>query len=334
MALIARLAGGSMRDSLSLLDQAIALGEGRVGEGPVREMLGLADQTRAAALFTAAMRARPAETLDLYGELHDLGADPVAVLQDLLDLAHRIGRLKAREGATDPMADPLLVGLVAEVSLGALTRAWQILLRGIEEADRAPDAMAAAEMVLLRLATAAELPPPAELMRLVRDTDPSPPARPAALATASASASPASAALAMAAPAPRDETAPPPASDPQTFAMLVTRLRDMGEPMLAAWLHNAVHLVRFEPGRLEFRPEPNLPPDLASKVGAALLKLTERRWMVAVVSAGGEPTLAAQADEAKAQRLAEIDSDPQVRAVLDMFPGARVVDVRQAPDPS
>ena len=95
----------------------------------------------------------------------------MAVLQDLLEIGHRVSRIKARDAGAmaNPALDPALPALAAELSLGSLTRAWQILLRGIEEADRAPDPSAAAEMVLLRLATAAQLPPPAELLRLVRE---------------------------------------------------------------------------------------------------------------------------------------------------------------------
>jgi DNA polymerase-3 subunit gamma/tau len=325
LALIGRLAGGSMRDALSLLDQAIALGQGRVAAGPVRDMLGLADQGRLAALFGAVMRGDAGATLDHYGELHGLGADPVAVLQDLLELTHRTSRLKAGAGAADPTIDPSLPVLLDQVTIGSLTRAWQILLRGIEEADRAPDARAAAEMVLLRIATAAELPPPSELMRLVRDgqSAPGPVAR---LATRSSPAL-ASATAPVALPAPETDRAS--SSEPSNFPELISRLRHGGEPLLAAWLHEAVHLVRFEPGRLEFRPEPNLPTDLASKVSTALLKLTGRRWMVALVSTGGEPTLSAQADAARSRRLAELGQDPEVRAVLELFPGAQVVDVRQ-----
>jgi DNA polymerase-3 subunit gamma/tau len=321
LALIARTAGGSVRDALSLLDQAIALGEGRVALGPVREMLGLADRSRLLPLMAASMRAAPGEALDRFAELLALGADPLAVLQDLLELAHRLARLKAGDvaAAADPTLDPRAPDLARELSMGALTRAWQMLLRGLADVEHAPDAAAAAEMVLLRLATAAELPPPAELFRVMHGLGEAPAPAPTG------------------APPPAEPAMPPgPASAaaPRSFRELVELLRQGGEQLLAAWLHEGAHLVHFEPGRIEFRPAAGLPPDLASRLGGALKELTGRRWLVAVVREGGAPTLAAEAAAEKAERLAELERDPRVRAVLDLYPGARIVDVAPAEPPA
>ena len=324
LALIARMAGGSVRDSLSLLDQAIALGGGSVAIAPVREMLGLTDQGRVTGLLAAVLRGRPGEALDLFDEIHALGADPAAVLLDLLDLTHRLGRLKAKDSAADPTLDPAAVTLAAELGMGSLTRAWALLLRGTEEIGSAPDAKAAAEMILLRLATAAELPPPRELMRLLHGQPESPPAereRPPSQAPQPARSGP-SLAVAVAA-----EAEPQP-EGPGSFAGLVAMLAEGGDKMLAAWLREGAHLVRFEPGVLEFRPGPGLPPDLPSRLGTALLKLTGRRWIIAVAGSGGAETLAAQAEAAKTRRIAELGAEPGMRHVLDLFPGARIVDVR------
>ncbi len=330
LALIARMAGGSVRDSLSLLDQAIALGGGTVAVAPVREMLGLTDQDRVTGLLAAALGGRPGDALDLFDGIHGLGADPAAVLLDLLDLTHRLGRLKARDGSTDPTLDPAAVTLAAETGMGSLTRAWALLLRGTEEIGSAPDAKAAAEMILLRLATAAELPPPRELMRLLQGQPDSAAPGPAAAERAPAPASPRggpSVALAV-------TPAEPEAEGPDSFAGLVVMLAARGEKMLAAWLREGAHLVRFEPGVLEFRPGPGLPPDLPSRLGAALLKVTGRRWLIALAGSGGADTLAAQAEVAKTRRIAELGAEPGMRHVLDLFPGARIVDVRPTSDNS
>jgi DNA polymerase-3 subunit gamma/tau len=288
-------------------------------------MLGLADQSRVTGLLAAVLRGQAGEALDLFGELYALGADPAAVLLDLLDLTHRLSRLKAKDGDNDPTLDPAARSLVAELSMGSLSRAWALLLRGSEEIGSAPDAGAAAEMILLRLATAAELPPPGELMRLLRGQ----PDTPAAERQTAPAPTRGGASLALAVAEAAD--AMPPA-EPGTFADLVGLLGRSDEKMLAAWLYEGTHLVRFEPGVLEFRPRPGLPPDMPSRLNAALHRLTGRRWMVAVANAGGEETLAAQAEAAKTRRIAELGTEPGMRQVLDLFPGARIVDVRPSSD--
>jgi DNA polymerase-3 subunit gamma/tau len=181
-------------------------------------------------------------------------------------------------------------------------------------------------MILLRLATAAELPPPGELMRLLRAQAGSPVAD-RSTAPAPARGSP-TLALAVAPQAAATST------EPDSFAGLVALLGQNDEKMLAAWLREGVHLVRFEPGVLEFRPRPGLPPDLPSRLNAALHRLTGRRWMVAVANAGGEETLAAQAEATKTRRISELGAEPGMRQVLDLFPGARIVDVRPSSDNS
>lgn len=202
--LIARAAEGSVRDGLSLLDQAIAHGGGQVGEAAVRDMLGLADRARVLDLFEAVMAGRTAETLAILREQTDLGADPAVVLSDLAEATHWITRLKA---VPDAGGDALVSeaeraqgGAMAEkLAMPALTRAWQMLLKGIAEVRTAPAPLAAAEMVLIRLAYAADLPSPADLIETLKGA---PPAKPAA-----APAPPA------AGPAPVQPT--PPAQDPR-----------------------------------------------------------------------------------------------------------------------
>jgi DNA polymerase-3 subunit gamma/tau len=315
---IARVAGGSVRDALSLLDQAIALGEGRVLAPVVREMIGLGDRRRSLALLAAALRGEAGAALDGCAELYALGVDPSSLLQELLALTHRLARQQV-DAATgqDPDLDPVTVPLARELSAGTLTRAWQMLLQGLDETNRAPDPMAAVEMVMLRLATAAKLPPPEQLLRLL-DGRPSD-----ATGTARVDAEPErSQPVAVAATV---------ASSPDlaAFAELVTMLAERGEKTLAAWLRQAVHLVRIEPGRLEFRAGPGLPSDLPGRLTNALHELTGRRWVVSLASEGGAATLAAQDEAAKIARLAELEHDPVVRGVLDLFPGAKIVDVRR-----
>ncbi len=170
MALIARAADGSARDGLSLLDQAMALGGDRLDALQVRDMLGLADRARVVDLFEAAMTGQPRDALDILSDLHRSGADPVVVLQDLLDFTHFLTRFKVvPETALDPgtpETERVRGGeLSGKLGMPSLTRAWQILLKGLGEVQSAPVPFDAAEMVIVRLAYSADLPNPADLIR-------------------------------------------------------------------------------------------------------------------------------------------------------------------------
>src|SRR5436853_163686 len=179
LALIARAADGSVRDGLSLLDQAIALSAGRIEEAAVREMLGIADRGLVLDLFETVLKGDAKSALAQMQSLYEGGADPLMVLQDLLDLTHFVTRLKLAPEAGS--GDPLEEGdrerarpLAAALSMPVLTRAWQMLLKGIEEVQTAPLPGQAAEMVLIRLAYVADLPVPAELVRALTEGDGAP----------------------------------------------------------------------------------------------------------------------------------------------------------------
>ena len=173
VALIARAAEGSVRDGLSLLDQAIAYGDAG-GEAEIRRMLGLADRTRILDLLDAVFGGDIAPALAILGEQYQTGADPIAILQDLLELTHWLTRLKLVEAVGDDVsvaASARARGRVMadKLSMAALARAWQMLLKGLAEAQAAPQPLAAAEMVLIRLCHVADLPTPAELATQLAD---------------------------------------------------------------------------------------------------------------------------------------------------------------------
>jgi DNA polymerase-3 subunit gamma/tau len=171
LGLIARAADGSVRDGLSLLDQAIALsGDAAIEEAAVRDMLGIADRNLVFDLFETVLKGDAAGALDRMDSLYQGGADPLMVLQDLLELSHFVTRLKLapEAGAGDPFEDGLRVRaqpLAAALSMPVLARVWQILLKGLEEVQAAPAPAQATAMVLIRLAYAADLPVPADLVR-------------------------------------------------------------------------------------------------------------------------------------------------------------------------
>ena len=360
LALIARAAEGSVRDSLSLLDQAIAMGEGRVEAATVALMLGLGDRTALLDLFDRIMAGDAGKALDLFADLWAKGAEPVAVVQDLLEIAHWLACLKLDRAAPSAFAArPELLargrGMAERLGHATLGRAWQVLLKGLDEARLAPDARAAAEMVLLRLATMADLPPPGEIARLLREGKgfggspaPAPPAPKPAFAQmapvgrASESMAPVGRVLetvpagrGMAgaeravAPEAAPREAPRGVAVPKDFRGLVGLLAANGQPMLAAQLAQGARLIAYQPGRLELRLEPGLPGDLPTRLNDALFRLFDRRWMVAIGRGEGEPTLNAQ-DRLENERVkADLARDPQFKAILDAFPGATIAEVRR-----
>src|SRR5690625_65260 len=346
--LIARAADGSVRDGLSLLDQAIALGSDRVETTVVKEMLGLADRSRTLQLYDAVMRGEIATALQGRREPYDVGADPVVVLQDLLEITHTLTRLKLlpeQAAAELPETDRVEGGAIAEkLSVPALTRNWQMLLKGIGEAQQAQQPLRAAEMVLIRLAFAAELPTPGDLVR--RLSGPSAASGPAATVTSGGALEGAPRPSAMkrqqggqtallaaseTTPAPQSLSAPLP--QPRDLKSVLALAREHGELRLAGHLRNDVHLVRFEVGSIELNPGEHAPRDLTGTLGKLLTEWTGIRWIVSVSDAPGQPTLAQQEANAEQQLRNEVLEHPLVQAVLDAFPGAELARVTGSPEP-
>ena len=345
--LIARAADGSVRDGLSLLDQAIAEGGGAVGEDEVRRMLGLADRSVTFDLLDRVMKGDIGAALGLMADQYGAGADPAVVIEDMLDLTHWLTRVKVvpevAEGTGVPEAERVRGRDMADrLSMAALARGWQMLLKGLGEVRVAPSPLQAAEMVLVRLAYTADLPTPVEAVQAasqaggVPAADPGPPApqtTPAPTDTptaAPAGGSAAPVARALAEPPPPEAEAEK--SDPTSFAEVVALAGDKREAMLQANLYNNVHLVDFAPGRIEFHPGDHAPPDLAHRLTRFLNDNTARRWVVTVGSQAGEPTLHQQADADTAAAKAEVASHPLVKAVMETFPGATIGEVRRLGD--
>jgi len=345
--LIARAADGSVRDGLSLLDQAIAQGPSISGAGgepidgaAVADMLGLANRSAVFDLMEAVMAGRPDQALAITGRAHERGADLGLMLGDLLELTHTLTRLKSvpalRDGAELPEAERTRGAALADrLSVPTLGRAWQMLLKGAQEVEQAPDRRAAAEMVLIRLCYVADLPPPGELVRRLTEA-PAPNAR--APATPPLDGGGATRAVANGAPAHDPAPAPEPTREPipepapsgprlssfRDVAMLVAERR---EPVLHGLLLHSVHLVRFAAPVIELRPEPDAPRDLAPRLAALLLEVTGTRWTIALSRQPGEPTLAEQSKAADVARRGEAALHPLVRAILDAFPGAKIASV-------
>ena len=331
--LLARAAEGSARDALSLLDRAIALGGSeKVAESEVSEMLGLADRGQLIDLFQASMEGRIADALDIVGKMYRVGADPSQLVQDLLEFTHLVSRLKLAPDAAGDLGLAEVEAtrgkeLAAKLGVPALTRAWQMLLKGLAEVQQAESSLPALEMVLIRLAHVADQPTPGELVRRLQAapaqaSSPASPQRPGGGGGARAVAGGAPV-VALAA-----QAAPVSAQVPATFEAIVALFAERREALIQAQLESYAHVVKLEPGRLEMRLDPGASADLANKVGLRLSEWTGIRWFVSLSTAEGEKTLSEKREAAELDRFERARSLPLVQAALGAFPGAEIVAVR------
>lgn len=355
--LIAIAAEGSVRDGLSLLDRAIAHSMGtdtpRIDAAAVRHMLGLADRTRVFELLEATLGGETQKALDALGMQYRNGADLVHLLQELMALVHTVTRLQVAPasdlGPAFAEQEKIRAAVLAQkLAVPETTRAWQMLLKGVEEVKRAPDALAAAEMVIIRLAYAAQLPSPAELVRNLQDggsiavrqapTGASTPRPSAPVAQAMSSGSAPVMAIASPTPAPVAITEARPtahlhlaASNPEpaleNWQDLVILLDARREAMLLHNLMQTVIPVTFEHGRIEIAPLPAMPAQFPVRLSAFLEDAMRSPWKV-VPTQGEGLTLAQQKEAAYKAELEASKTTPLVKAILEAFPGADVVALR------
>jgi DNA polymerase-3 subunit gamma/tau len=372
LAMIARAAEGSVRDSLSIFDQAIAHSAGPVTAETVRGMLGLADRARVIDLFEQVMKGDMAAALAEFRAQYDTGADPATVLTDLADFTHFVTRLRYVPAAASDASlteDERTRGsaFAETLSIKVLSRAWQMLLKGISEVQSSSRPVAAAEMVLIRLAHAADLPTLDEAMKTLDGAGvpsggngaaaPRSPASTAPIASASAGAplayqapAPAPARMAQSAnggpvarlverempavemqPAPIPEAKPEPVADAVPVRSLadIAGLADANRDMaFKVLLKRCVRPVRIEPGRLEIALTPEAPKTLPTDLSTRLKSWTGRNWLVSLSREEGGPTLAQQEASRRETAILDASQDPAVAAILARFPGAKVIDVR------
>ncbi|MBY0530628.1 MAG: DNA polymerase III subunit gamma/tau [Xanthobacteraceae bacterium] len=343
LALIARAAEGSVRDALSLLDQAIAHGGASVKAAEVREMLGLADRTRIIDLFEALMSGNIAEALKLFREQYDLGADPVAVLSDLAEFSHLLTRFKI---VPSSLEDTSLVEaerkrgkeLSERLSIRVLSRAWQMLSKGIAESASSGKPAQAAEMVLVRLAYAADLPTPDEAIRMLGDGG----GNGTGIAPGNGGGAPSGATRmqmaqgggnAIGRAIPRPASAPDNAPQLQSLEEVYALAEKNRDLQIKHALKNFARLAKIEDGRLEISLDAGAPVNFAGTLGAKLSQWAGRRWIVVVARERGGQTLAEREAETQTQLKADVRNHPTVQAVLSAFPGAEIVEVRRKSAP-
>jgi DNA polymerase-3 subunit gamma/tau len=371
--LVARAAEGSVRDSLSLLDQAIAHGEGRIEADQVREMLGLADRARVIDLFEHVMKGDATAALAEIRAQWDVGADPVVVVGDLAEFVHFVTRLKlvpeaANEASVSEAERTRGLAFAEGLSLRVLSRAWQMLLKGYDEVKSAPKALPAAEMLLVRLAYAADLPTPDEALRMLREGGGTMPAGAPAprgpsgapsgasgfAATQAVGAAMGAVARPMGEPSARLETAPQAEARPGPRLVASTpepvqaaaqpakrngpRLSNLADVAALAAEKRDIRLkmaierqmrpVAFQWGRIEVSLTSDAHFDLPTDLARKLSDWTGERWVVAVSREAGGTTVSEEREARRNQLVTDARADPLVAAVLKKFPGAEIVDVR------
>ena len=363
LAMIARAGEGSVRDSLSIFDQAIAHGAGHVEAAAVRSMLGLADRARIIDLFEMLMRGDVASALREFRAQYDVGADPSVVLTDLADFNHLVTRIRFTPDVADDISlseDERLRGrdFAEKLSIRVLSRTWQMLLKGITEVDQSNRPVQAAEMLLIRLAHAADLPTLDEALKSLESGEtlsgqgprsdaprPNPgnggaPMARAADSVASARGSISSnggATMRLVEPAERPEPAvpPQPAIEDVTPAVPLSSIEDIialadkqRDMQFKIMVKNCVRLVSIRPGRLEINLTENAPRTLLTDLSQRLSDWTGIRWMVSLSREHGSATINETETAKRDSLLSDAKSDPDVAAILSRFPGAKIINVR------
>ena len=355
ISLIARAADGSVRDGQSLLDQVVvtaAKDNAELGEDVVRDMLGLADRERSFDLFELVMKGDVSGALDMLDADYANGADSVLVLQDLLEVVHWLSRVKV----TPDIADGPMVpesdrdrgkDLTSRLSMKALTRAWQMLLKGLREAQSAPSPIQAAEMILIRLAYLADLPTPADVVKSINESSGETPnvhptggggnggrqpvvnaGQQTVQTQAAPQIMPQAETQAMA------EIAPEALSSPQTFEDVIALADKMNERILRSNLVSNVHLVRFEPGTIVFQPGDNMPREFSQELTRFLNGTTDRRWVVTIsLDEQGAASVQQREDAVQVARRDEIAQTSFMQSVMETFPGAEIAEVRELGGP-
>ncbi|KQW70982.1 DNA polymerase III subunit gamma/tau [Phenylobacterium sp. Root77] len=343
MLLIARAAEGSMRDAQSMLDQAIVQAEAgqTVTAASIRDMLGLADRAQTISLFEQVMRGQAGPAVETFRGLYNFGAEPGQVMLDLMDHTHGASVAKAigPQALTLPKEQALRLAAVgASVSAGNLSRIWQMLLKAHDEVRRAPDAAAACDMALIRLAYAADLPGPEEALKRLAAGDQLP-GGPAPSGGGGGGGGGAAASMGgggvtaqarvMAAPQEQADAVP----TLNSFADVLALIKSKRDIVLQLDVERFVRPISFRQGAIEYEPVPGGPNNLAQRLVARLKEWTGQPWLIAARGGGGTESRWEQDQREKQETRAEVESDPFVTAVMQAFPGAEIVSIRNIPLP-
>ena len=334
VALIARAAEGSVRDGLSLLDQALVQGEPGELVGPevVRDMLGLADRTATLALFENVISGQMSEALLAFRTLYGFGAEPSQIMGDLLEYCHAtsVAKVLGADATRMNKAQAMRVtALGAQLSAGTLTRLWTLMLKAFEELRRVPDACAAFEMALVRLCYAADLPGPEMLMKRLQSGEPlvPGPGGPGGPGGGQSISGPSAQAL-------RTQPATQVLPNPQSFAEVLSMIAEKRDIGLRTDVEQFVRLIAFKPGAITFELAPRAPADLVRRLSMRLKEWTGQRWLIATEGQGGAESVYERDRRETNAAKARLQADPFVAKLLETFPGAEVTAVRAKLQPA
>ncbi len=343
LSLIARAAEGSARDGLSILDQAMAMGNGEITADTVRSMLGLADRMRVFDLIETVFKGDAGRSLELLDALYRDGAEPGQLLGDLAESVHLMTRMKVGAvGAADQTlseAERSKAQQMAEkLSMPLLGRAWQMLLKGVGEVDSAPQPIAAVEMILVRMAYASDLPPPDEIIRGLGNGNTSRPPSGGGNAPQTNGGGHRMEVVAGGGQRnhqPAAQTAPEPevvvARGPKldSFEAVVAYIAEQRDIKLKLDLEVYGRLVQFSHGRIELQLGPEAPKNLANDLGHKLSQWTGERWVVALSREQGQKTIAEKRNEREAANLIKIKEHPVFLEFMQHFPDAEILKIRE-----
>jgi len=356
LSMIARAAEGSVRDGLSLLDQAFAHGAGKVSEEQVRDMLGLADRAQIFDLYKDILEGKTADALAKLRHQFHHGADPAVIIQDMLELTHWLTRLKVVPDAGDDLVTSEAerkqgLEMANGLSIPILTRTWQMLLKGTEEVRISPNPISAAEMVIVRLTYSSNLPTPEELVKKIKKdnaTISSSPSLPTGGSTNPSQPNPemqngptdqgapqafnvihGSGQAAVQIKAPTTEQQEGYIAAPKSFEQLVQLFEEKGEPDITFELNDNVHLVSYDVGRIDVRPKDRVPKNLAGRMSSLLKEWTGKSWVISLSQDVGDDTLY-EKDVAEQIALKKmlLEND-LIKSVMSSFEGADLVDIRK-----
>jgi DNA polymerase-3 subunit gamma/tau len=357
LSLIARAAEGSARDGLSILDQALAHSNGKLKAADILSLLGLADRGRIYDLLDAVFAGRTADALSLLDGLHADGADPIQIIGDLAEAVHAASRVKAVGEEAVPALSSTersrAAAIAERLSVAALSRAWQMLLKGLDEAARAPRAMSAAEMLLIRMCHASGLPSPDEMIQhLTRLSSGETKAEPKHNESAprgnvpdsSLGRAPSQHAIGEThRPQPLEEEALPGLAPRASggsekaalasFADIVKLAAEKRDLLLKIALEDTCELVRFKPGHIELHLLEDAPKDLANDLGRKLKYWTGDRWMISLTDERGERPLGEIRREREANLLEATKRHPAIKSIIQHFPEAEILSVREVDEP-
>jgi DNA polymerase-3 subunit gamma/tau len=301
---------GSVRDALSLLDQLLAYAGNNkaITLEMLQTALSLVSSEKLLQLFELIVSGNIAGTLELFKTLTLNNIAPLTIFEELLAIINLLSKLKSAPqleeliAATEAVDLPALKNIATRVSIMSLTSLWQMLLKGMQEMTYAPNAASAAEMLLIRICYMAQLPPLAEVIAQLQTKEP----------------------VSMA----QQVATSPVTSTLQNFEQLVELFCQNKELVLYHHLLEDVRLIQFEPGKLVISPDHNVPKDFCAKVASYLQEWTGSNWLVSVSKVTGGTTIGAQQNAQQQALVEQVANETEVKEVLEMFPGARIVDVK------